>query len=154
MTTRPSSVHVCVWEQVRVTRRVQKKERFISVIRWFVAAPKNRICDGNDFDGVCACALLSRFVYLPRGALQIKCTCCLIHRLNRQPWQSARMLRHVRVHTTSDAGDEYGDEDKSANIWSEGLEMVSEGVGGSGGGGRVTSPWPIADDWAYVRLCT
>lgn len=45
---------------------------------------------------------------------------------------------------TRGAGDEYGDEDKSANIWSEGLEMVSEEGGGAGlvcvcGGGAAES---------------
>lgn len=35
------------------------------------------------------------------------------------------------------------------------VSWVGEGWvgGGEGEGGAVPSPWPIAEDWAHVRLC-
>lgn len=57
--------------------RLGINERFISGKEWFVAAPKNRFCDGNDFDAICVCVCVYFvFVYLPWSVLQIKCTCC------------------------------------------------------------------------------
>lgn len=94
-------------------------------------------------------ARLSHFVHLPRGALQIKCTCCLIHRLNRQLLQSARAhapAARARPHNLgckhAGARDEYGDEDEtSLQIfglrgwrWSRGR---GEGREGGAGGCQV-----------------
>ena len=57
---------------------------------------------------VCVCACVSHFVYLPRSALQIKCTCCLIHRLNRQLLQSTCTHWHMHVRITSDTNIQNG----------------------------------------------
>lgn len=41
--------------------RLGINERFISGKEWFVAAPKNRFCDGNDFDAKCKCVCVCLF---------------------------------------------------------------------------------------------
>lgn len=97
---------------------------------------------------------MSHFVYLPRGALQIKCTCCLIHRLNRQLLQSARAhapAARARPHNLgckhAGARDEYGDEDEtSLQIfglrgwrWSRGRRGREAGEGREAGGEAAKS---------------
>lgn len=51
---------------------------------------------------ICVWMCVSFCVYLPWSAFQIKCTCCLIHHLNRQLLQSTRTLWHMHVCIHSD----------------------------------------------------
>ena len=97
--------HGCVIYQVFLAC-VCVRKRFISAQEWFVRSPKNRCCDGSDFDAVtlrvlflCMCVSMStvfvRAVLCASSLEHIRCTCCLIHRLNKQ----ATLMKCTHTHT-------------------------------------------------------
>lgn len=81
--------------------------RFISGKEWFVAAPKNRFCDGNDFDAVCKplCECLCLDVCLILCVFALECFADQMHLLFNSPSQQAALtkymhtLAHARLHT-------------------------------------------------------
>ena len=89
-------MHVTLWEWIK---EISIRERMVCLLLLRIDSVTEMIL--MLYASLCVYVCPSHFVYLPGSALQIKCTCCLIHRLNRQLLQCPCTHCHMHIRITT-----------------------------------------------------